>query len=85
MTTELVMTETTTSYGDRFYVYRTTGDHYRFSAVALAGLQPEAVLRLGMKTIVPAGNITRAEFDAWLADFRRQGVAADLLPPNELA
>jgi hypothetical protein len=79
------VTETTTSYGDRFYVYGTDGGNVRLSAVALAALQPEAVLRLGVMTIVPAGNITRAELDAWLNDLRRQNVAADLLPPDVLA
>jgi hypothetical protein len=77
--------ESTTSFGDRFFVYSTSGEKLRLSVVALAALTPEAVLRLDIKTVAPAGNVTRAELDAWLQDLRRQGVAVDLLPPDELA
>jgi hypothetical protein len=79
------VTETTTSFGDRFYVYATAGAKLRLSVVALAGLRPEAVLRLGTKTVAPAGNVTRAELEAWMRDLRRQGAAVDFLPPDELA
>ena len=79
------MAETTTSFGDRFHVYPTAGEKLRLSAVELAGLRPESILRLDTKTVAPAGNVTRAEFGAWLKDLRRHGIAADLLPPDELA
>jgi hypothetical protein len=79
------LTESTTSFGDRFHVYPMAGEKLRLSAVEMSGLHPEAVLRLDLKTIAPAGNVTRAEFDAWLQDLRKNGVAVELISPDQLA
>jgi hypothetical protein len=79
------VTENTTSFGDRFLVYPMPGEKLRLSAVEMSGLHPEAVLRLDMKTIAPAGNVTRAEFDAWLHDLRKNGVGVELIAPDQLA
>ncbi len=78
------MFDQTTVYGDCFHVYRTAADRLRLSGVALAGVQPTGLVRLGIKAIAPAGNLTPEELNAWLDELRRQGVTAELLPPDGL-
>jgi hypothetical protein len=70
--------------GNLFHVYRTTGDKLRLSAIALAGLRPEAVVRLGVTSVAPGGSLTRPELDAWLDELRRHDVSAEMAPPDEL-
>ncbi len=78
------MTELSALCGNLFHVYRTAGDKLRLSAIALVGLRPEAVVRIGVTSVAPGGNLTRPELDAWLDDLRRHNVSAELLPPDAL-
>jgi hypothetical protein len=78
------VTELSALCGTLFHVYRTAGDKLRLSAIALAGLRPEAVVRLDVTSVAPGGNLTRPELDAWLDELRRHNVSAELAPPDEL-
>ncbi len=69
----------TSVYGDWFFLYAAAGGKLRLAVSRLTGMVPEAVLRLGAKSLAPGGAVTCHELAEWLHAVRQAGITVELV------